>query len=193
MCMGLFCKSICIIIIFLDSTYKRYHVCLCFSVIISRSIHVAADGIISFSCMPGQCSIALIYRHHPFSTHSPVDGHLGCFHVLAVVSSAVVNKGMHVSLWIRVSSFVDMPRTGTSGSCGNSTFSFFKEPPCCFPQWQHQRTFPPTVQEGSFSPTPSPAFGICRLFNDVHSDWGEGNGNPLQHSCLESPMGRGAW
>ena len=22
---------------------------------------------------------------------------------------------------------------------------------------------------------------------------GEGNGNPLQHSCLESPMGRGAW
>ena len=22
---------------------------------------------------------------------------------------------------------------------------------------------------------------------------GEGNGNPLQHSCLESPMDRGAW
>ena len=22
---------------------------------------------------------------------------------------------------------------------------------------------------------------------------GEGNGNPLQHSCLENPMGRGAW
>ena len=22
---------------------------------------------------------------------------------------------------------------------------------------------------------------------------GEGNGNPLQYSCLESPMGRGAW
>ena len=23
--------------------------------------------------------------------------------------------------------------------------------------------------------------------------FGEGNGNPLQYSCLESPMGRGAW
>ena len=22
---------------------------------------------------------------------------------------------------------------------------------------------------------------------------GEGNGNPLQHSCLEKPMDRGAW
>jgi len=22
---------------------------------------------------------------------------------------------------------------------------------------------------------------------------GEGNGNPLQHSCLENPMNRGAW
>ena len=22
---------------------------------------------------------------------------------------------------------------------------------------------------------------------------GEGNGTPLQHSCLENPMGRGAW
>ena len=22
---------------------------------------------------------------------------------------------------------------------------------------------------------------------------GEGNGNPLQHSCLENPMGRGVW
>ena len=22
---------------------------------------------------------------------------------------------------------------------------------------------------------------------------GEGNGSPLQHSCLENPMGRGAW
>ena len=23
--------------------------------------------------------------------------------------------------------------------------------------------------------------------------WGEGNGNPLQHSCLENPRDRGAW
>ena len=26
-----------------------------------------------------------------------------------------------------------------------------------------------------------------------HNEIGEGNGNPLQYSCLENPMGRGAW
>ena len=86
--------------------------------------------------------------------------------------------------------------------------------------------------------TPSPAFIVCRLFDDGHSDWceviahcsfdlhfsndenflggsedkasacnagdpgsipglgrslGEGNGNPLQYSCMENPMDRGAW
>ena len=27
----------------------------------------------------------------------------------------------------------------------------------------------------------------------THSDLGEGNGTPLQYSCLENPMDRGAW
>ena len=29
--------------------------------------------------------------------HSSVDGHFGCFHVLAIVNSAVINVGVHVS------------------------------------------------------------------------------------------------
>ena len=32
---------------------------------------------------------------------------------------------------------------------------------------------PPTVQEGSLYSTPSPAFIVCRLFDDGHSDWCE--------------------
>ena len=27
----------------------------------------------------------------------------------------------------------------------------------------------------------------------VRQDGGEGNGTPFQYSCLENPMGRGAW
>ena len=27
----------------------------------------------------------------------------------------------------------------------------------------------------------------------MHASIGEGNGNPLQYSCLENPMDRGAW
>ena len=30
-------------------------------------------------------------------------------------------------------------------------------------------------------------------WDEVHSHPGEGNGTPLQYSCLENPMGRGAW
>ena len=49
-------------------------------------------------------------------------------------------------------------------------FFVFKEPLYCSPQWLHQFTFPPTVWEGYFFPIPSPAFTICRLFDDGHSN-----------------------
>ena len=31
------------------------------------------------------------------------------------------------------------------------------------------------------------------FFKQKYNKRGEGNGNPLQYSCLENPMDRGAW
>ena len=48
---------------------------------------------------------------------------------------------------------------------------FFNETSQCFPQWLHQFTLPPTVQEGPLFSIPFAAFIICRLFEDGHCDW----------------------
>ena len=63
--------------------------------------------------------------YHSFLIHSPVDEHLGCFHVLAIVNSAVMNSGVHLSLSILVS-LVYMPSSGISGSYGRSIFNFIR-------------------------------------------------------------------
>ena len=62
---------------------------------------------------------------HIFCMHSSVDGHLGSFQVLAIVNSAVMNIGVHVSLWIMVSSGY-MPRSGIAGAYDSSIFSFLR-------------------------------------------------------------------
>ena len=54
------------------------------------------------------------------------------FHVLAIVNSASMNNGMHVSFSILVSSGY-IPKSGTAGSYGGFNPSFLRKSPYCLP------------------------------------------------------------
>ena len=69
----------------------------------------------------------MVCMNHSFLIHSSVDGHLGCFHVLAMINSAAMNIGVHMSLSDLVSS-VCLPRSGIAGSYGSSIPSFLRNP-----------------------------------------------------------------
>ena len=67
---------------------------------------------------------SIVYIYHKF-IHSSVDAHLSCFHVLAIVSSAAMNNGIHVSFSTLVSSGY-MPRSMIAVSYGGFIPSFLR-------------------------------------------------------------------
>ena len=68
------------------------------------------------------CVCVCVYLSHFFFFHYSVGEHLGSFLVLAIVNSAAVNTGVHVSFWT-LFSFGYMPRSEIAGSHGSPIFS----------------------------------------------------------------------
>ena len=96
--------------------------------------------------------------------HSSADGHLGCFHVLAIVNSAVINIVVYVfffffELWF------------SHGLFGAS----------------HK-----ALAVNNLPANAGDARDASSILGSGRSP-GEGVGNPFQYSCLENPMDRRAW
>ena len=111
--MNLFPGQCIFLFLFLTSLY----------IIGSRFIHLIRTDSRAFLFVAKQCFIA--YAYHSFLIHSSVDGHLGCFQVLAIVNSAAMHIGVHVSFSILVSSGY-MPSSGIAESYGGFIHSFLR-------------------------------------------------------------------
>ena len=120
-----------------------------------------------------------IYIYHIVFIHLSVDGHLGCFHILAVAYNDAMSIEIHVCYWISglLAVFIHTHKythihthmSGIPGSYSSSIFSLFEK--LLFAFQNGSSIYIPTNIVGELPfPYILAMLVICVLFNDSHSD-----------------------
>ena len=109
-----------------------------------------------------------VYVHILF-THSYDNGHLGAFHILAIVNSAAMDNVVHISFQISV--FWNEPRNRNAESCGSCILGFLRNLCAVLHSGytilhSHKKEY-----KSSLFSTSSLTFIIWTLFNGGHSNW----------------------
>ena len=124
-------------------------------------------GSVSYTHTHTHTHVCMCMYFHIFFIYSSISGHLGCFHILAIINNAALNIRVHIHLFELVFCFRKIYRSGIAGSLG-------------FPG-------------GSDSKESAYNAGDLSSFPGSGRSPGGGNGYPLQYSCLENSMDRGGW
>ena len=89
--------------------------------------------------MLSHCKIFSLLRAEQYSIYIcttfylSVEGHLGCFHFLVIVTSAAMNMRVHIFLWdLDFNSFISIYRCELARSCDSSIFNFLRSLPTIF-------------------------------------------------------------
>ena len=128
--------------------------------------------------------------YHSFLIHSSADGHLGRFHVLAVINSAAMSIGVHVFLKSAVSKRLGWRvQLQAAGFCDLD--SWLRLEKC-----KRMNICPNLYLLGlpfqSVKNLPCSAGNPGSILGSGRSP-GEGIRKPRQYPCLENPVNRGAW